>query len=447
MLSHLSKDLPLVVVGNIAESSIDFLPRNLKITSELVQVRQFKAERALLWSGTPKLVLTSHPIPHIHYLQDRLGYAGTVFVAPETPTARLSQDVEREQYLLNQIVAYAGEARAIQLIPYATTRPFLALVNTLREKCGLRVYLPESVTPDNLWLYQYLGSKSGFRTQVARWLPVDRLPPAIVCQNPQMASDVLRWLSAQGKACVIKPDRGQAGIGMGICGNGHHPVEQAIEALESNPFLTEGYITVEEYIRSSRKLSPSLEFYLPPLGQGEPEITYLSNQLFSEEFGHFSGVLLSREMVDASWLPGFEKDGLTIAAHLQEMGYVGHFDLDAVVDDGKNLYILELNARRTGGTHVHEFASFVFGENYLDQVTLQSRDVMPSGKVRDFDALLVCIDDLLYPIHGEPRGVVVTISSTLSAGRFGYIIVASDEDEVASLKGDLTRRLAGAQST
>lgn len=442
MLGHLNKELPLVVVANIAESSIDFLPRNLKITSELVRVRQFKAERALLWSGMQKLVFVSHPVPHRRYLQGHLGYAKTIFVAPETPTACLSQDIVREQYLLNQIVAYAGDARTIQLIPYATTRQFLGLADILREKYGLTVYLPESVTPDNLWLCQYLGSKSGFRTQVARWLPVDRLPPATICRNPQMASDVLRWLSVQGKACVIKPDRGQAGIGMGICGNGHHPVEQAIKALESNPFLAEGYITVEEYIRSSRKLSPSLEFYVPPLGQGEPEIAYLSNQLFTEEVGHFNGVLLSREMVDASWLPGFEKDGLTIAANLQKMGYVGYFDLDAVVDDDENLYLLELNARRTGGTHVHEFAAFAFGEHYLDQVTLRSQDAMPSGKVRDLDALLARVDNLLYPMRGNPRGVVVTISSTLPAGRFGCIIVASDEDEAATLESDLARQLA-----
>lgn len=441
MPSHLDKDLPLVVVANIAESSVGFLPRNLKITSELVRVRQCKAERALLWSGTPKLVFVSHPVPHRAYLQDRLGYTGTVFVAPETPTACLSQDIEREHYLLNQIVAYAGDTRTIQLIPYATTRQFLALADTLREKCGLTVCLPESVTPDNLWLCHYLGSKSGFRAQAARWLPAERMPPAIVCQNPQMATDVLRWLSAQEKACVIKPDRGQAGIGIGICGNGHHPVDQAIQTLLSNPFLAEGYITVEEYIRSSHKLSPSLEFYVPPPEQGKPAITYLSNQLFSEEVGHFSGVLLSREMVDASWLPGFEKDGLSIAANLQEMGYVGHFDLDAVVDDEEKLYVLELNARRTGGTHVHEFASFTFGENYLDQVTLQSRDTMPSGGVHDIDALLARIDDLLYPIHGKLRGVVVTISSTLPAGRFGCIIVASDEDEVAALEAGLARRL------
>jgi len=54
------------------------------------------------------------------YLQDRLGYAGTVWRRPEKPTARLSQDIVREQHLLDQIVAYAGEARDIQMIPYAT---------------------------------------------------------------------------------------------------------------------------------------------------------------------------------------------------------------------------------------------------------------------------------------------------------------------------------------
>ena len=446
MLSHLETNLPLVVVANIAESSINFLPLNHKTTSILVQERQFKAERSLLWLGTNKLVFVSYPVPHLGYLQDRLGYAGTTVATPKKPTAYLSYDIRREQPLLDQIVAYAGDGQAIRLIPYANTLQFLALADTLRTECGLEVHLPESPAPEKLALYRTIGSKSGFRRQVSGWLPKDHLPTGVICEHRQAASDALRWFNAQGKDCVIKPDRGQAGIGLQVynhkwSGNGYPPADEVIREVLASPFLAAENITIEEFIPSSRRISPSLEFYLPPSGCGEPEITYLSNQLFSDEVGHFNGVLLSREMASAPWLPRFEEDGLTIACNLHEMGYVGHFDLDAVVDDADRLFLLELNARRTGGTHVHEFALFAFGENYLDDVVLQSQDAMPSGQARSVDALFSRIDDLLYPMQGEPRGVVLTISSALPDGRFGCILVAPSTEELAVLKDDLVKHL------
>ncbi len=67
-------------------------------------------------------------------------------------------------------------------------------------------------------------------------------------------------------------------------------------------------------------------------------------------------------MVSRRW----RDSGMIFARRLQQMGYVGHFDLDTVVDDAGRVYLLEINPRRTGGTHVHEFAEHVFGADYLD---------------------------------------------------------------------------------
>ena len=66
------------------------------------------------------------------------------------------------------------------------------------------------------------------------------------------------------------------------------------------------------------------------------------------------------------------------------MGYVGHFDLDTVVNDEGRVYLLEINPRRTGGTHVHEFADHVFGADYLDKVALLSNDTLSSGSITEF---------------------------------------------------------------
>jgi len=123
------------------------------------------------------------------------------------------------------------------------------------------------------------------------------------------------------------------------------------------------------------------------------------------------------------------------------VGYVGHFDLDTVVDDNGRLFLLEVNSRRTGGTHVHEFARFAFGPDYLERVVLLSHDAMSSGPFRQFDALQAAIGDLTYPMRGEQRGVVVTVTSALAAGEFGCIIVAASAAEALALQQELAGRV------
>jgi hypothetical protein len=437
--SHLNLDIPLVVIGNISEAAYDFLRFAEDELEQLVRVRQLKAERSLLWAGGSKLVILSFPASHITYLTERLGYTGLEWVAPKDPTAWLSHDILRERHLIDRLIDYAGPERTLQVIPYATTRPFLELVTALRTEHDLTILLPESPLPENLWLRDSIDTKSGFRNLVGCWLSHGELPEGVICQNAQVAADVVKWFLMKGQACVAKPDRGQAGLGIHLFSDKTASRESVLQTLTHDPFLS-GMIVVEAFIHSPEHLSPSLEFYVPPPEVGPPEITYLSNQVIVGT-GDFMGVLASREMEEASWYPSFRESGLHTASQLQAMGYVGHFDIDAIVDSEGQLYLVEINARRTGGTHVHEFGIFSIGPDYLDDVVLLSQDSMAGGGITDTDTLLEVMDDLLYPINGENRGLVISMASTLPTGKFGCIFVASTTDEALALQEAVTQRI------
>jgi hypothetical protein len=445
MLSHLYKDIPVVAVCNISETFFEFLNRAEEPTTRthLIHGEQYRGDRTLIWLGDPKLVFVTFPIPHAEYLCQHFGYQGTSYMAPADPSPWLSLDILRESRLITRLVEYAGAEQTVQLIPYATTPQFFKLVETLRTEYGLNVLLPESPAPGYLWLRDYVDTKAGFRVLASRWLPnsYELLPPGIICRDTNMAATVVHWFCANGQACVVKTDDGENGIGNFILYPGDFSSPEGIlRKLQSNPFLCDGWVTVEKFIHSSKMLSPSLELFVPPLGTGRPEITYLSNQLFLE-FGDFCGVLVSRELLDTKWYPLLAESGLLIATELQEMGYVGHFDLDAIVDDEERVFLLEVNTRRTGGTHVHEFARFFFGPDYLNSVVLLSHDAMKSGTIGHFHELLEAIGDLLYPMQQEQRGVIVTVTSALAAGEFGCIIVASSTEEAVALQKALIERI------
>ncbi|MBW8012369.1 MAG: hypothetical protein FVQ83_14235 [Chloroflexi bacterium] len=404
--------------------------------------RRYNGDHALFWLGDPKLVLSSAPIADAGYLCNKWGYTGTQTGTPINPTSQLSLDILREKPLIESLVSYSDPQKTLRLIPYATTPEFLSLTDSLRRDYGLTVVLPESPTLNNLWLVNYLDSKVGFRTLVSQWLQKpDLLPFGIVCRDIKHAGQVVAWFRDNEQACVVKADQGGSGVGnlfLGIEELKSNP--DPMELLSQNSFFRDDLFVVEEIITSSKMLSPSLEFYVPPIGGGEPEITYLSNQHF-EHSGRFAGIFIDKDLQEEPWYADFEKSGLTISKRIQNMGYVGHFDLDSIVDDDNNLYLVEINARRTGGTYAHEFMEFVLGKNYRDEMIVFSQNKRSSGNIDSLEELTVKIEEILYPINSEKRGIIPTLTSALHLGYFGYLAVAKSHEEIQALRNSLAEMI------
>jgi hypothetical protein len=447
MVNYVHSGIPLVVICNISETFYEFLSRadSPEEQMRLIHGEQYRGDRALVWLTDPKLVFISFPVQHGQYVAEQLGYPGTEWIAPAEPTPFLCEDILREPALIERLVSYAGPERAVQIVPYATTPQLYRLVDILCQQHGLSVTLPETPRPGAMWVRDYLDTKAGFRMLASRWLPdADRLlPEGYVCPSPEMAAEVAHWFGLQGRICLIKADLGENGIGNVIYPGDDVSAEDICRSICSNPFLHGDWLTVEELISSPDQLSPSLEVFVPSPEIGPPEITYLSRQVFLD-FGDFCGVLVSRDLREAPWFADLARAGQRIAERMQGLGYVGHFDLDAVVDGDQRVYLLEINTRRTGGTHTHEFAQHFFGPDYLDRVALLSHDAMDCQGIQDYDALRQALGEYLYPMGGQARGVLITGTSALEWGEFGCIVVAETAAEAMALQQaaqDQVRRL------
>ena len=449
MVPHIRSDIPVVGVCNISETFYEFLSRaeDDAVREQLVKGEQYRGDRVLVWCGDHKLVFGSRPIPHAEFIYQQCGYGDTRYLSPENPSPWLWQDILEEARLLQAIVDYAGPGQTIQLVPYATTPEFMTLVAALRQDHGLTVLLPETPGPESLWVRDYIDTKVGYRVLAGRWLPdADTLlPEGFVCHTAELAADAAAWFVFHQRACLVKADIGENGIGNLVVQPETGLTRDALlERIRQYPFMGTNWITVEELVEAQKPLSPSLEVYVPPAGQGEPYVTYLSDQLF-HEFGDFVGVIVSRELNAKPWAQPLTEAGLRIGRKLQELGYVGNFDLDAVVNDDERIYPLEINPRRTGGTHVHEFAHYVFGPDYLDKVALLSNDSYKCPGITTFDALLGVIGDLAYPLNGQARGIVIMVTSALEVQEFGCILVGADTADVLSLERELAERLKAAR--
>ena len=445
MYSYLSQEIPVVCISNTAESFFAYAQRETKThqRTHLIREMQGLGDRALFYPTASKLVVLSYSVSHKTLIQQRYGYQDTDYLTPQTPSPFLSLDILREQYLLAAIVQYAGIQRILQLIPHATTPQFLRLVESLRQDYQLTILIPESSSAECLWLRDYIDTKSGFHTLAAPWLSDKgcQLPLAISCRTCHQAAAAAYWFSVNQRSCIVKADQGNDALGHTVIQPGQFiSITDLLENLQENPFLQEDLILVEEYIAASENLFPSIELFVPPLLEGKPQVAYTCNQLFSIE-GRFAGLLIDRHLQQASWYPALEEAALTIAAELQSMGYVGHFDLDAIIDNQENVFLLEINARRTGGTHVHEIAHYLLGKNYLDNVVALSNTTMNRGKIIEFQDLQTTLESLFFPMHHQSRGIIITHTSNLSDGTFGYVILASSQADALSLQQEMINKI------
>ena len=433
--------VPTIAIYNNLETFFRFLQRSNE--HKVLEKRTYRGDRGIFWLGPQKLLITTKIIPDAEYVCHRWGYLGTTVYTPHNVTYHLSLDILNDSDLLQGIVQFAGPKKALQLIPYAATPEFYTLVKYLQVELGLDVSLPESPLPSNLWIRDYMDTKTGFRSLISEWIQEEEvIPPGFTCRDIDEAAHAVDWFSQQGLGSVVKADRGESGLGHLIFQESDFSLDDILRKLHADPFLKTDLIIVDQFIPSAQQLSPSLELFVPPNGQ-LPVITYLSSQLFSE-FGHFAGVLISRELTRAGWYPRLEKYGLQIAQKLQKMGYVGHFDIDTIVDDRGHLYLLEINTRRTGGTYVHEFAALTFGKDYLNKVSLLCNNTVKCKGINKLENLVEGLDDLLFPISGADRGIVITVTSSLADSEFGCILVAPNEQELLKLQREMLSHLQSA---
>lgn len=429
---------PTIVVANVSEAFCDFLCKDPDIESRRVRIKteQHRGDRTLIWVGDPKLVVASYPIPSLDYVQRELGFPETELIYPQEPTESLSEDILRESHLLARCVDYAGEQKVLRIIPYATTWRFMKLIETI-QALGITTILPESPKIEDFWLIQYLDTKVGFRQLVSSWLcgTSVSLPKGFICQSYDEAASIVSWFNNRHETCIVKANMGSNGYGnVIITPKDFATIDDIKVAIKQNPFLQGDLIIVEEFISSTNLVSPSFEGFIPPKGDGAPRMTYISTQLF-QGYGDFCGVVATKEHRMTKWYKPLMEAGLKVAHEMQELGYVGFFDIDTIVNDAGQVYPVEINPRRTGGTHIHDFGEHILGDDYLDQVVLVSIDPVSTGSISSFTELTRKLRNLLYPIKNkEHLGIIPTVTSPLSENEYGCVILGPSEEDVLALR-------------
>ena len=180
-------------------------------------------------------------------------------------------------------------------------------------------------------------------------------------------------------------------------------------------------IVVEEYIHGDDVFFPSIEYDINADKSIPPRMTHICEMLF-EGATNLVGNVTSSDFNKEEWSKNFHKAGDIIARDLQSRGYIGHFGMDCVAKRGGDVYLLEMNPRRTGSTHLDDFGTLFFGPDYGRSMTIGHYDFLMNDRSFKLDDVLESLGDLVQSPAHKDVGILPFEISGFSSGRLSFII-------------------------
>ncbi|MGG2464322.1 hypothetical protein ACO0M4_31915 [Streptomyces sp. RGM 3693] len=416
---------PTLCVSNAVDTLRDFAVRADGVDALLSECYA-QQDQALFWGPLDKMLITYEPIGDLDWQRKFLELNGVVNLSPAGSTGSLFADTLADPGLMAAVAAHAGPGRRLRLIPHTTTSDLWRFTEVLRTRYGVAVELPES--PPQQGLRDLLDTKTGLRDLATDLGMTDgpcRIPPGTHCSGKAEVPAAVRDMLATGTPCIVKADRGEASLGLLIFRPGDDDIAERLAASE---FYGEDPVVVEEFLDGDIAF-PSVEYMVPV--DAPPHLCYTTDMLF-EGATHLRGNVTARELRDRWWYRPLTEGGLRLAEEMQRRGYRGRFGIDAIARDDV-VYMHDLNARRTGSSHVHEFGEHLIGPGYLDTHAVGNYDFygLPAGL--DLPEVLRRLGRLVAsPRHAE-RGVVPTELTDLRTGRLSCMFYASSLAELDDL--------------
>jgi len=425
MWPSLRTDIPVIYINNYYDYHGGFLNRCDSL-NEIKVFMQNSCTRFMYYGGTPKLVVSQTGTVLLDYLREHLSFDDELYVLAGDIEDSIVKTIMDSSKALEKIVDFAGSQRNIQMISWASSVEIFKLAQFIESQSDVVVYLPEVPSDKDRWLQEYLDTKNGFRSVTSTVFNYDEkvLPEGFTCLTEQDAVHSIQWFLSRNQDCIAKSNKGCLGKGLIKFDAADNWQETQIkEALShKRSLLLNEPVIVEQKIFSPSQISPSAEFYIPPVNQGTPQFTYLVKQCFQGDF-QFVGNLISKELTKEPWYDQLLTNAHRLAERVQQLGYVGYIDVDCIVDQYQNPYFVEVNPRRTGGTHYHELAIRLFGEEYLEKISLISNSNLLNERFVSFKDLYDGTSDLLYSPGEVERGIIFTEANLLASHRI--ISVAS----------------------
>ena len=436
-----------IYVINMSELLYPSYSQNLN-KGVIQTIIQSDADRAMLYGGHNKLVLTSLKIDDVLVkdINNIFGYKNSISLSPQNPSYSLSKDVIEQEEFFDRIQKWIGKTSPVYLIPYGASKEFFEMADFLKKKLPhVQFELSESVERRDLFIRDYLDSKSGFKEIWNRSAKEIKTPFGFTCKDFEQVEEAALYFYNHAIDFLIKKDTGVAGFGIERFDifkykTRDHLLRELKKKCSDRLIWGMDKIIVEELIPISPKIlggSPSIEY---KISKGKAHYEYFCPQILTSD-GNFLGIEISKESERNNFFEKIARDSRLFANEIAHIGYMGVFDVDFVISQDNQTYAVESNTRRTGGTHVWEAANYLLGKDRLGNYILFSNDSYDVPSVyKNYSKVRQKLLDLFYGTFGTHEGIIVTRASGLRFGKLGYLCIARSKKRLICLNQEITKR-------
>jgi hypothetical protein len=434
------------VIANIADEFDSFYQSSDRYHQYIFE-ENLLSERGLFWSDASDILLASPvaiPKDYIRWITTKLQKKKIKVIYPQDSDQPIFSFLS-ENKQIEEIRSWMNTDinTTVSLIAYAATENLDKFVKLLISK---KIHFNQETLPTSSFWAKRRGysskigfkrilenlSKRGTHIESIQYIPCDDLD--------SIYSAVVNFLSL-GKAVIVKPNEGNSGIGtLRFYTDDLVTNRTKIKRdLEQNAFLKDNLAIVEELLIASSGLveSPSLEIFVPQPPR-LPLILYWSRQIISRT-GGFLGLIINNLAPQMPSQVIAEGHALQIAAFLQTEGYRGFFDIDFVVRNDGQYIPVEINLRRTGGTHAYNAMVSLLGKD-IDNYVIISREEFDIGIPRKWGTVCIKIQDLFISTEKKVGLIPVNVNMTRN-GRLGFIIIGNTLENALNTQDELRLRL------
>jgi hypothetical protein len=411
-----------------------------------------EGNRALLYGSDNKVVITYQPIDadYLHDFSALMKWRNVDNYYPKQSSYSTCHDCVNDRELNRKLIEVIKENPGVNLIPYRATHEFQELISYLKKR-KLNFATPETIPADKQFIISYFNTKRGFRHIWHKVNPKTlkgiNIPEGFIVSDRTETIEAAWWFKAHHKSFVIKYNKGVQGIGVVICDQQKFSTDKEkfskqINGLLKDKLWDEPIIVVEEAIKINNQIlsgSPNVEFFIDT--QGHVNKAYCCQQILAADKKTFCGVYIYPELIKNKLIKKAFAAGLRIGRELSAFGYRGYFDMDLVTGEDGNIYAVETNLRRTGGTHLHESMNYLLGKNYFKRYHVINEDIHLSTDIKfTYQKILKMFSKILY----DPKkiyGLIIVNPDMLKVNIFNVTLVAKSHDEIFKLRNEVLKKL------
>jgi len=264
-----------------------------------------------------------------------------------------------------------------------------------------------------------------------------RIAPGLICANTELATAIIKSNYFRDTGVVVKSNDGVGGYGTLIYrqerlgdlfdfGKKLETISKLMPIFSSTPLLVERFINSRS---ESVISSPSIQGVIYP--SGNVEIIALAGQIV-DDIGRYIGAVINPDIFPTQLQKSLNTLGYKLGTEASRLGYRGVFNFDTILANDGYIYFVEMNARRTSVKYILDMARQLFGETWTHKMSLISNERFSSDKLRglSYHDVQSLLSDYLFPVAGEPQGVIITIASSLISyarkSQLGFVVVGNN---------------------